>query len=720
MDLCVIRRRRALLRKLCPAALLGVFCLAASAQTTSSCTATVAPASVAASGLTEKMPDIQITCSGGTSGATAIGALYISLNTAITNLLDSNGIPKDITFSATGATVTSGTPSLSSSSTLQITGVSYVVPTPASTSVIMTLSGLRAAVGTVQNGLAGSQVVATVAAPGFSILSAPIVMAVGNAALKSSVINNGISCSGSPLPSTLDFQSFTDAGTSSSAVRVTEALPGALAPKTASTTIGTRIIVRLTGYGSGVRLFVPDALVGNSGSISTSGGQFASSVQSGTYTPSSNQLLLSRVSGADQSGVGGTLVTTLPVTPTTFTAVSELNITAGSAYAVYEVLDGNPSVVESVQVPVFVANIPSACSDTFQSNLSVVEGPVSTAVTATATDPVPRYIELALGSDCQQDGDCSANYYPVLSISTTPVNISGSSMGNVENASVPMSNDGGSQLNLAITISYDTGSGWLTATPRASSGALSLLLAADPSTLQPGTYNATVNIDAGSAGAAAVPVVFKVGQQGMTIQAIVNAASYQSGALAPGAYVAIFGHDLLGVNGSGATPVVTFDGITATVVYSSAGQINLIVPPALSAQSSSNVQVKVAAEVSNTFKVTLTPNMPGIFTPGLVNSDGTVNSATNVAGRGDFVQVYMTGLAFPAIPGAITVNMGSQNGIVPLFAGPQPTYPALDQINVTIPASLGLSGSSVPLGVCVTMLPGTQPLCSNSVTLYVK
>src|SRR6185437_8618227 len=105
----------------------------------------------------------------------------------------------------------------------------------------MTLSGLRAAVATVKNGLSGSQVVATVAAPGFSVLTPPIVMAVGNSTLKSGVVNNGIPCNGSPLPDTLDFQSFVDAGTSSSAIRVTEAIPGALAPKTSSTTIGTRI-----------------------------------------------------------------------------------------------------------------------------------------------------------------------------------------------------------------------------------------------------------------------------------------------------------------------------------------------------------------------------------------------------------------------------------------------------------------------------------------------
>jgi uncharacterized protein (TIGR03437 family) len=705
---------------LCPAALLGMLCVSASAQTTPTCTVSAATASVAASGLTEKMPDIVISCFGGTSGLSAIGAIYITLNTGITNTLDENGAPEGVAVNTTGATVAMGSPALAGSMTLQILNVNYVVPTPSSTPVKITVGGLRAAVGTVQNGLPNSQVTATVLAPGFTLLNSRMPIAVGTASLQAAIINNGISCAGSPVPSRLDFPSFISAGTLSSAVRVTEALPKEFAVKDSSTISGTRIIVRMTGYGSGIRLFVPDALVGNSGTAQTSAGQFGTGVQSGIYTPSSGQLLLSRVSGADENGLGGQVVTSLPTSQKTFTAVSELDVSSGSAYAVYEVLDGRASSTESFQAPVFIANNPNNCGNALEANLSVEEGPISTVAVATATDPLPRYIHQALGSDCQHYGDCNAVYFPVLSVGTDPIKIAGSSLGNPQTASIPISNTGGSQLNMSISISYQSGSGWLTATPVSDRGALSLSLVADPGALQPGTYNATVNIDAGSAGSAAVPVVFTVGQKGITIQAIVNAASYQPGALAPGAYVAIFGHDLLGVDAGASTPVVTFDGLTAEVIYTSATQFNLIVPPSLTAQNSANVQIKVGSEVSNAVKVTLTPNMPGIFTPGMVNSDGSVNSSTASAARGDFVSIYMTGLAFPAIPGTITVTMGGQTGIVPLFAGPQPTYPALDQINVTIPASLDSSGGSVPVSVCVTTIPGIQPVCSNSVSLYIR
>jgi len=583
----------------------------------------------------------------------------------------------------------------------------------------MTISGLRAAAGTVQNGLPGAQVTATVLMPGVTLLNSLVAAAVGTPSLQAAIINNGISCAASPVPATLDFASFVSAGTTSSALRITEVLPNAFAVKDSSTTSGSRIIVRMTGYGSGVRLFAPDALVGNSGTVQTSAGQFATAVQSGTYTPSSGQLLLSRVSGADENGLGGTVVASLPTSQTTFTAVSELTVSGGSSYVVYEVLDGQFSPKESVQAPIFIANNPNNCGNSALANLSVVKGPISSVSVATATDPVPRYIDQPLATDCQNYKDCGASYFPVLSVSTDPVNISGSSLGQPQTASLPISNTGGSQLNLQLSISYQSGTGWLTATPVTGKGSLALSLAADPGVLQPGTYKATVTIDAGSAGSAAVPVVFTVGQKGILIQAIVNAASFQPGALAPGAYVALFGQDLLGVNAVGTTPVVTFDGLNASVIYTSATQFNLIVPPSLAAQNTANVQIKVGSEVSNAFKVTLTPNMPGIFTPGIVNSDGSVNSSTATAARGNFISIYMTGLAFPS-SGIISVTMGGQTGIVPLFAGAQPTYPALDQINVTVPASLDPSSGTVPLSVCVATIPGIQPVCSNAVSLYVR
>ncbi len=241
-----------------------------------------------------------------------------------------------------------------------------------------------------------------------------------------------------------------------------------------------------------------------------------------------------------------------------------------------------------------------------------------------------------------------------------------------------------------------------------------LAVVANPASLQPGTYNATVTVNAGSAGSATVPVTFTVGQPGVTVQGVVNAASFQTGAISPGSYVALFGLNLSGTNVS-----VTFNTQAAQVIYDSAGQINLIVPATLTG-ASATVVATVNGQASNPFVVTLAPNVPGIFTPGIVNSTGSVNTASSPATRGTFISVYLTGLAIP-VTGTVTVNMGSQTGLAPLPGQTyvQPTYPALDQVNVVVPAGLAFTGNSVPLAVCVTTTPG-QPVCSNAVSLYVQ
>jgi uncharacterized protein (TIGR03437 family) len=245
---------------------------------------------------------------------------------------------------------------------------------------------------------------------------------------------------------------------------------------------------------------------------------------------------------------------------------------------------------------------------------------------------------------------------------------------------------------------------------------------ADPGALQPGTYFATITVNAGAgcvpAGAvvctAVVPVTFTVGPPGITIQNVGNAASFQYGTVAPGSYAVLFG-----LNFSGSGGGVTFNQIPATVVYGSATQINVIVPATLGALPAADVVVTVGGNVSNTFKVALAPNSPGIFANGIVNfSDGAGNSSADPVTRGSFAIVYLTGLAIP-VTGQVTVNIGSQTNLIPAFAGAQGTFPALDQINILVPSILPATPNPVPLSVCIPG-PGGQPVCSNAVNLYIR
>jgi uncharacterized protein (TIGR03437 family) len=345
--------------------------------------------------------------------------------------------------------------------------------------------------------------------------------------------------------------------------------------------------------------------------------------------------------------------------------------------------------------------------------------PVSTVAIASQTAPVPRYISSALGSDCQQAGDCNQAYFPVLSLDTTPISFTGASQGLSQTATVALLNNGGSVLSYSASIAYQSGAGWLSVTPTAANvpSGRNISITADPTSLQAGSYVATISVDAGEAGKASIPVTFTVGPPGVTIRAIVNAASYQNG-ITPGSYVALYGSDLAGQNIQ-----VTFNGTPATVIPVPAPynqtQINLIIPATLTPQSGASVVATIDGKVSNTFTQTLVTNAPGVFTPGILNSDNSVNSSAHPAAKGSFVQVYLTGLTIPLV-GTLSATMGGQAGILPL---PGQTYatvlPALNQVNVVVPTSLAPTGN-VPLSICIAALPGVSPICSNSVDFYVQ
>jgi uncharacterized protein (TIGR03437 family) len=219
-----------------------------------------------------------------------------------------------------------------------------------------------------------------------------------------------------------------------------------------------------------------------------------------------------------------------------------------------------------------------------------------------------------------------------------------------------------------------------------------------------------VTVDAGAYGKKVVPVTFTVGAAGVSINNVGNAASFTYGTVVEGSYAVLYGSNL-----SGKIVQVTFNGVAAQIVYASANQINLLVPPSLAGQGGARVVVTVDGVASNPFTVTLAASSPGIFNPGIVNdADGTTNGADHPATRGSMVSIYLTGLGST---GGATVNLGDQKGIIPSYAGPQGTYPGLDQVNVSVPSSLTVTNSPVPVQVCV---PAATPACSNTVNLYVK
>jgi endo-1,4-beta-xylanase len=215
--------------------------------------------------------------------------------------------------------------------------------------------------------------------------------------------------------------------------------------------------------------------------------------------------------------------------------------------------------------------------------------------------------------------------------------------------------------------------------------------------------------------------------------AIVNAASYQGGAVAPGELVTIFranygpgtlvgaqldSSGLVSSNLSGAQ--ISFDGKAAPLIYALAGQVSAVVPYEVSGKQQTVVQYSYNGVVSNSVTIPVAPSAPAIFTadasgsgPGLVlNSDYSLNTSTNPAAGGSYVTVLATGggtVQGGATDGALAPGTGNQTlpvsatiGGVPatvLYSGPAPgEVNGVMQVNLTVPT--GLSGPQ-PLVITV-------------------
>jgi len=198
-----------------------------------------------------------------------------------------------------------------------------------------------------------------------------------------------------------------------------------------------------------------------------------------------------------------------------------------------------------------------------------------------------------------------------------------------------------------------------------------------------------------------------------------NAASFRSGPIAPGAIVSLFGSGIGPattasgkLNAAGRLDVdlqgtqVRFDGVAAPLFYASAGQINLQVPYSVSGRAETEIEIVQGGVVRARMRVPIAPSMPGLFTTQsgvgqvvAVNEDGTLNSAGNPAARGSVVTLYATGEGQTAPGGregypaaaplpqpvlGLDVMVGTSHAEV-LWAGAAPGYVGLLQVNLRLP-----------------------------------
>ena len=216
-------------------------------------------------------------------------------------------------------------------------------------------------------------------------------------------------------------------------------------------------------------------------------------------------------------------------------------------------------------------------------------------------------------------------------------------------------------------------------------------------------------------------------------QGIVNAASNApvGNPISPGEFIAIYGSSLANQTTVATPPypamlgnvTVSIGGLPAPVYLVSAGQINCLVPYALdTSQSTATITVTNNGVLSNAVSVPVSPTSPGIFsndTSGtgdgaVIHLNGMLVTPMNPATKGETLSIYLTGLGAltnpipdgtapnPPAADSVTAQVALYlNGIAitnPSYAGINPTYPGLYQINFTVPTTLTQSGE-LPLAI---------------------
>ena len=210
---------------------------------------------------------------------------------------------------------------------------------------------------------------------------------------------------------------------------------------------------------AGTSVYVPTFVAGSDAQIPTAGGDLGLGQNVGAYVPGSNTLMLSLVQFADSTGAGGYVSGYAG----NMNGATQVPLTNGSGYVVYEVTDANPNILESAQFPTFISissvTAPATASET------VSFAPVSTTQTASTTAPIPRFAATTPSNDCTLVGDCSANYYPKLSASTAGLNLTATAGGNSNNGYIAVDNVAGGTLSWNASVTYNQGAGWLTLAP---------------------------------------------------------------------------------------------------------------------------------------------------------------------------------------------------------------------------------------------------------------
>jgi len=422
-------------------------------------------------------------------------------------------------------------------------------------------------------------------------------------------------------------------------------------------------------------------------------------------------LVLGRVHGADINGAGGPT----PIFGGIPGAVSTADQYADFYQAVYEVIESNPSTLETALVPAFLW-IPPGTLVPGLVRQAATFGPISDVAQSSQTAPIPRFEPVAPPNDCLSIGDCNAYYFPQMQVTpTTSLDLTSPQNSGPQSAFFTVKNTGGSVLEWSTQVNYLEDDGWIKILPSAGYNDATVAIYVTPGTRPTGRYRAQVTINAVSPVASVsflvtmniVPPLPPPPPPPAKITGVLNAASRLPLPVAPGSLAVVTGGDFV----AGTTATVA--GYNAQVLGGNLKEIIILVPSGL-ANGKYPLIVSNAGGPSLPYFMDITEVAPAVF--GVLNVDNTRNADGNPARTNDYVQVYGTGIPDTSRPWIARFHDIWITS--PDYAGPSPGSPGLLQFNFKVPKDLPTMQTEVQICGTPQANPG-PPICSLGFKVWI-
>jgi uncharacterized protein (TIGR03437 family) len=203
-----------------------------------------------------------------------------------------------------------------------------------------------------------------------------------------------------------------------------------------------------------------------------------------------------------------------------------------------------------------------------------------------------------------------------------------------------------------------------------------------------------------------------------TITAITNGASNQTGAIAGGEIVVVYGSglgpaQLVAAPAAGPAPPQQLGGVTvlvngtpASLIYVSAAQLSAIIPNGVTG-ANAQVVVQYQGQSSAPAAVPLTIASPALFTANssgsgqalAANADGSANGASHPAAQGSVMTLFVNGVLSQFLAGALSVTIEGQQATI-ISSTADANAPGVTAVQVQVPFGIP-AGAAVPVTVQV-------------------